>query len=425
MSLYYQIAAGSVLLSTILAFSGAAASSPQTGRASQSGAPGKTAARTAQQAACAAAFFESLYEGETPPEAVRMLVAILKGSKMGPGEGWFGPAQTRYTWEWLAQRCGVEPQSGRIPRDRFCGPAAWFARLDRNGDGILTPDDLDWSDQNPYLRMSRSVDWLFRRLNTAGTGRLSKQELLQFFEKAAQGKDYLTPEDFRQALLANLVSDLRGDLPEQRTLLRALFRGDIGSLYEGPRLNEPAPHFALKTVEGTQTIQLAQLLGTKPLVLVFGSFTCGPFRAQVPAVEELYQRYRAHANFLAIYVREAHPTDGWHMVSNERAGIAIPQPQNWSERQAIAQKCRHRLSLTFPLVVDTMDDHVGHAYSGMPSRLYLIDRAGRVAYKSGRGPFGFQPGELEQSLVMLLLEETAATAAGPSPAQPASGGKAR
>ena len=59
------------------------------------------------------------------------------------------------------------------------------------------------------------------------------------------------------------------------------------------------------------------------------------------------------------------------------------------------------------MVVDTMDDRVGHAYSGMPDRLYVIDRAGKVAYKGGRGPFGFKPGEMEQSLVMTLLDETA------------------
>jgi alkylhydroperoxidase family enzyme len=55
-----------------------------------------------------------------------------------------------------------------------------------------------------------------------------------------------------------------------------------------------------------------------------------------------------------------------------------------------------------------MEDHVGHLYSGMPDRLYLIDRDGRVAYKGGRGPFGFKVGELEQSLVMMLLDEAEA-----------------
>jgi hypothetical protein len=54
------------------------------------------------------------------------------------------------------------------------------------------------------------------------------------------------------------------------------------------------------------------------------------------------------------------------------------------------------------MLVDTIDDKVGAPYSGMPSRLYLIDREGKVAYKSGRGPFGFKPAELEHSLILLL-----------------------
>lgn len=71
--------------------------------------------------------------------------------------------------------------------------------------------------------------------------------------------------------------------------------------------------------------------------------------------------------------------------------------------------------MTIPLVVDEIDDRVGHAYSGMPDRLYLIDRDGKVAYKGGRGPFGFKPGELEQQIAMMLAEaEDAATSRGPA-----------
>jgi hypothetical protein len=58
--------------------------------------------------------------------------------------------------------------------------------------------------------------------------------------------------------------------------------------------------------------------------------------------------------------------------------------------------------LDLPFLVDHVDDRVGATYSGMPNRLYLIDREGRVAFKSGRGPFGFKPRELEQALVLLL-----------------------
>src|SRR2546430_11215635 len=62
-----------------------------------------------------------------------------------------------------------------------------------------------------------------------------------------------------------------------------------------------------------------------------------------------------------------------------------------------------------PMVIDEMHDPVGHLYSGMPDRLYLIDRDGKVAYKGGRGPFGFKPGELEQQIAMMLAEDKPAT----------------
>jgi hypothetical protein len=107
-----------------------------------------------------------------------------------------------------------------------------------------------------------------------------------------------------------------------------------------------------------------------------------------------------------VYVREAHPTDGWSMESNDRAGVSIRQPRTYDERVAVARTCSARLGLGFPVLVDTIDDAVGARYSGMPSRLYLLDRQGQVAYKSGRGPFGFKPAELEQALVLLLQEES-------------------
>jgi hypothetical protein len=119
----------------------------------------------------------------------------------------------------------------------------------------------------------------------------------------------------------------------------------------------------------------------------------------------LHRRYGDRVQFLAIYVREAHPTDGWRMTSNDRVGISIAQPQDPSARTAVAQRCGAALQISMPLLVDEIDDRVGHAYSGMPDRLYVIDRDGRVAYKGGRGPFGFKPGEMEQALLLLLLDE--------------------
>ncbi len=92
------------------------------------------------------------------------------------------------------------------------------------------------------------------------------------------------------------------------------------------------------------------------------------------------------------------------MGSNDRAGIAVAQPKTFEERTAVADQCSNLLEMNMPVLVDEINDVVGNAYSGMPDRLYVIDRDGKVVFKSGRGPFGFKPGEMEQSLVMMLLD---------------------
>ena len=114
--------------------------------------------------------------------------------------------------------------------------------------------------------------------------------------------------------------------------------------------------------------------------------------------------------FLAVYIREAHAADGWVLESNPRASIVVPQHTNQNERLAASQKFCEMLKPSYPLLVDEFDDHVTQAYSATPNRLYIIDRDGKVAYKSGRGPRGYRMGELEQSLVLHLLDqESAAT----------------
>lgn len=347
---------------------------------------------------------EKAYEGKTMPEALRMYLAIAKGGRMGAGDGWFGPAHARYSWNWLAERHGVA-SDGEIPADKFRGTPEWFRRLDRNLDGTIVAEDLDWSDRNSWVQNASLVNRLFRKSDPNGDGALSREEWLAFFDGLAQGKESLTSEDLRDGWLAGMSSNfLPGDAPTKEILLQGLFSGEVGSLQEGPPLNEPAPDFTLKTQDGQQTIQLSKVIGPKPVVLMFGNFTCGPFRSIYPGVDRVSQRFKDEAVFIGVYVREAHPTDGWKMESNTKVGVEVSQPKTYAERIAVAQQCHQRLKPTIPLLVDDIDDSVGNAYSGMPARLYVIDTQGRVAYKGGRGPFGFKPGEMEQALMMTLLD---------------------
>jgi thiol-disulfide isomerase/thioredoxin len=360
---------------------------------------------TDEQAEATAGELEKLY-GETQPEGVRMLVAILRGGMMMGDSGWFGPAENRFTWEWLAEQQGLEADAEGIPQEKFKGSELAWKRLDRDGDGRITPRDLDWSDKNPWVQQAGMINRVFRRINRDGNGRLDKEELDAFFDRVRADRDFITIDDFRQALMPpGGAGFLPGDAPSRKVLVEGLFKGELGSIQEGPRVGDQAPDFTLASPDGKETIQLSKLIGEKPVVLVLGNFTCGPFRAYYPEVENVQQRFGDQAKFLMVYVREAHPEDGWKMESNTRAKVAVKQPTSLAERIAVCEQFRERLKPTIPVVVDQVPDLVGHLYSGMPARMYVIDTEGKVAYKSGRGPFGFRVGEMEQALGMALLEQ--------------------
>jgi hypothetical protein len=353
----------------------------------------------------AADLLEAAYVGKQQPEAVRMLLAILRGPRIGGTDGWFGPAQMRFTWQWLAKVHGVDPETGAIPRKLFRGSDALFARLDRDKDGRITADDLDWSDKSVYMQQTAFARNWFRKMDGDGSGQLTKEALMAFFDKAANGKSSLTFEEFRDALMENRggTAQAGGSVRPasmRPVLIRGLFNGEIGSMNEGPHVGQPAPNFKLRTIDGKETVELAKVVGKKPVVLVFGNYTCGPFCSAYPAVEPIAQRFGSDATFLMVYVREAHPADGWSM------GVDIKQPTTFEQRVSVAEQFCKKVTPSLPVLVDEINDPAGHAYSGMPSRLYVIDTQGLVSYKSGRGPFGFKVGEMEQALAMTLLDST-------------------
>lgn len=126
------------------------------------------------------------------------------------------------------------------------------------------------------------------------------------------------------------------------------------------------------------------------------------------SLRDLYRKYHDRVQFLSIYIREAHPKDGWWLgggitgmllkIRNSKAATDIYDPGSIEERQEIARRCENTLQYDIPTYVDEMDDAVNKAYAAYPTRLYLLGLDGRVVYAGGLGPFGFKPAELQAAI---------------------------
>jgi hypothetical protein len=124
------------------------------------------------------------------------------------------------------------------------------------------------------------------------------------------------------------------------------------------------------------------------------------------ALHDLYDQYRERVAFFVIYIKEAHPEDGWVVTPNVDEGITVRDPRSVSERVEVAESCALRASIRMPVVVDGLENRVARAYGGWPDRLYLIGCDGRVAFQGEEGPIGFRPEQLAAAIERELSSES-------------------
>jgi hypothetical protein len=205
------------------------------------------------------------------------LMIVTKGADMGPTDGWFHPGQSRYGWDWLKAR--DKNRDGSVSPEELGGPSELSSRLDRDHDGLIKADDLDWSPQSAYIRQQAAVRKQFVMMDTNTNGKISKAEWDAFFDKSAHHKRGLSLDDLGDALSPpptqkdSQAKSTASAGPSRLTLLTGLFKGELGSRFEGPKVGDLAPDFTLKTHNGKEEITLSKLRHKKPVVLIFGSFT--------------------------------------------------------------------------------------------------------------------------------------------------------
>lgn len=123
-------------------------------------------------------------------------------------------------------------------------------------------------------------------------------------------------------------------------------------------------------------------------------------------------RFGGRVAFVVVYIREAHPEDGWVVTPNREEEIREHDPTSDAERHAVATRCALRLKIRMPVVIDTIDDRIASAYGALPDRLYLIGRGGRVVYQGEPGPWGFRPADLAKAIEAELERLEVAVAGG-------------
>ncbi len=226
---------------------------------------------------------------ENRPAWAEMAVMILKGDGMGSGKGWFTPAERRHDWQWLAERMPDAASDDQItPAEIPALSDEEFARVDQDHDRVITPKDFLF-EKNPFMEDDSPAGSIFSRLDDDSNGRLTMKELQRWFKRSSDGTDFLSVEDLKGALGLGPRPARRGnDAGEPRNdprweMMGMFLNGEMGSFSEGPELDSEAPELDLPLVahqaEGggleltDRVIKLEDFRGSKPVVLIFGSFT--------------------------------------------------------------------------------------------------------------------------------------------------------
>ena len=157
----------------------------------------------------------------------------------------------------------------------------------------------------------------------------------------------------------------------------------------GPRIEQQAPDFSLKALHGNAAVKLSYFREKKPVVLVFGSHAAPSLRLQAVNLERMYQQYKAKTEWYLIYTQKADLAD---------IGNKVNQQKTKEELMIAARSFYRNGNVSFPVLMDDMDNKVGEAYAAWPERIYIVDKKGRIAYKSRAKAKGFELTEFAQKL---------------------------
>ncbi|EDO41990.1 predicted protein, partial [Nematostella vectensis] len=131
----------------------------------------------------------------------------------------------------------------------------------------------------------------------------------------------------------------------------------------------------------------------RPLVLNFGSYSCPIFRAYLSEFRTLVEKYSSVADFLVVYIEEAHPSDGWAFQND----TPIPSHKSNIDRCVAAKLLAGAVNPGCKILIDSLLNASSIAYGATPTRLHVV-LDGVVGYEGGPGPMSYRISEVRQWL---------------------------
>ncbi|KAK2550640.1 Methylglutaconyl-CoA hydratase [Acropora cervicornis] len=156
------------------------------------------------------------------------------------------------------------------------------------------------------------------------------------------------------------------------SLLRIL----TSDLDKTAKLGAAAPNCKVATLDGRECRLLDFMQGNRPLDF-----------------EKVVRKFGKTADFLTVYISEAHPTDDWRFNNN----VEILQHTNLKERCEAARMLEESCPCPAPIVADSMKNEANDAYGAWPERLFIIQQ-GKIVYEGGTGPYNYSLDEVEKWL---------------------------
>uniref|UniRef100_A0A3Q3ER59 Iodothyronine deiodinase n=1 Tax=Labrus bergylta TaxID=56723 RepID=A0A3Q3ER59_9LABR len=117
------------------------------------------------------------------------------------------------------------------------------------------------------------------------------------------------------------------------------------------------------------------------------------------AFRQLVEDFSDVADFLLVYIDEAHPSDGWVAPPMGSCSFNVRKHQNLEERLGAARNLIEHFSLPpqCQLVADSMDNNANVAYGVSNERVCIVQQR-KIAYLGGKGPFFYNLKDVRQWL---------------------------